>query len=934
MLTFHQYQNELVREMISPGDLLVEAPTGCGKTAMAVASAKLMGLRGGGVLIATPQRQIEDAFFCPKYGTMSVLGQQLEVCEGDIMTARKQGSSSKEIQSFLDRNDRSHAMVCTHAALTKVRPPTSIPRQLKDFTLIVDEAHHAPAIGLSQFVQAWRGAGGRTIFLTATAYRADGIPVKLDGMRKIRRTMPRHMDEGFAPGRLDSGIVAVKGNGETVTQKQFLGDESPAENLQGKIISRMMSEWIADEKPKVIVRVPPMRGGSGEMVSKIVAAFSNIGARVLDISGCERDDRTHFLTEMKRERDTSESNFDIIVGVQRVAEGMDWPWCSTVYCVGLPASPHTAIQLVGRATRRKGDDYPEQHRNRAKIVFFVPVGDDRTLSRMPAHHGRNVLLFCSYLVNDQCGVEWAVVKEIGRGIRISLGKDVPIGKIENEYPYIDPSLRSQANAAIMEATDSLSIPGITPTDGAVSKWISEHRPEISQSVVKQIVAEQAISKGGEVSEEFCSKVADGLRDGHEITDAIKSAFDLILLDMETTMVVDSRSLIGLRKHLISLGASDIIEFARRLANARPLDPDWLADRLHDYKADYDVLHKKYSDDEDAYYLACQVQFDTGEEFAAAKPQPVRMSMPPKRGTSGGPNGWDETWRDIDQALASGGRSWPIPAVRSIDEFHRIYCQADRYCTTITSGMATGTIGRLLDNFVKSVSLSNVDYAFLSHLASENVKWSGNNGTIPFRLYPAFMETDGGRLSITFSRIIGNWVMRFARHGGLMSLGAFHALDLVDRMETWIHNEYQVSCGERNNREFTRCVSGTPVIYKIPSGRKVELYNDSMPSDGVLRIRRCHLSATRDCYPSIISGISSGDGLTIPVTVRLYDQTEFDFPIGWMTGVETCRDRVDGVEYLSDWREHLKSLPAATYDKYGNESFNETVYRMNDARSVA
>lgn len=58
-------------------------------------------------------------------------------------------------------------------------------------------------------VALWQQRGGRLFFFTATPYRGDGRPVRLDGMRAFRRSLAEHMVEGFAPQRRDSEIVAL-----------------------------------------------------------------------------------------------------------------------------------------------------------------------------------------------------------------------------------------------------------------------------------------------------------------------------------------------------------------------------------------------------------------------------------------------------------------------------------------------------------------------------------------------------------------------------------------------------------------------------------------------------------------------------------------------------------------------------------------------------
>ena len=86
----------------------------------------------------------------------------------------------------------------------------NLPADLTGRALFIDEAHHASADGLSQMLAFWRERGSQLFFFTATPYRGDGRPVKLDDMRTYRRSLAEHMAEGFAPRHLE--IDAFKRN--------------------------------------------------------------------------------------------------------------------------------------------------------------------------------------------------------------------------------------------------------------------------------------------------------------------------------------------------------------------------------------------------------------------------------------------------------------------------------------------------------------------------------------------------------------------------------------------------------------------------------------------------------------------------------------------------------------------------------------------------
>ena len=96
-------------------------------------------------------------------------------------------------------------------------------------------------------------------FFTATPYRGDGRPVKLEGMRSFRRSLAEHMAEGFAPRHLESEIVALGETGDVITPAIWTGEESPP-HIE-KFVATICRRWVGDGKPKTIVRVPPMQGG-------------------------------------------------------------------------------------------------------------------------------------------------------------------------------------------------------------------------------------------------------------------------------------------------------------------------------------------------------------------------------------------------------------------------------------------------------------------------------------------------------------------------------------------------------------------------------------------------------------------------------------------------------------------------------------------------
>src|SRR5260370_18777705 len=88
----------------------------------------------------------------------------------------------------------------------------------------------------------------------------------------------------------------------------------------------------------------------------------------------------------------------------------------------MPGSLNTVVQFLGRAMRLKGEDYPTEQRDRARLVFFVPCGGGAALADLSLDHSRHALLTCCFLADHEVGQEWIVLREVRRGIEAALGK--------------------------------------------------------------------------------------------------------------------------------------------------------------------------------------------------------------------------------------------------------------------------------------------------------------------------------------------------------------------------------------------------------------------------------------------------------------------------------------------------------------------------------
>jgi hypothetical protein len=572
----------------SEGNVLVEQPTGSGKTMQVVALVAMqLGKRFGHAVIAAPQQQIEEGFVDLDYRLVAfpacqgVATPDIAVPEHFVIGARnsKQLNSTSRLIAYLRQpGPCDHALACTHAALNLLNPER-LPEDLSGKALFIDEAHHASADGLSEVVTLWRDRGGQLYFFTATPYRGDGRPVALDGMRLYRRSLAEHMAERFAPRHLESEIVALRHPGDKVSAGQFTGEEGPPASYFDELVNAVCRRWVEEGRPKAIVRVPPMRGGSSGLVAVLVRALEAQGAKVLNATGTGVEDKRRFLAALKAEKNRSHagSRFDVVVGIQRVMEGTDWPVCSAVYCVGMPGSLNTVVQLLGRAMRPKGDDSPEAHRDRARLVFFVPCGGGAALPELSIDHSRHALLTCCFLADHEVGQEWIVLREIRRGIEAALGppeQNPAAADAENDAAApLDPEVRAEVELVLADAREQILRQGLAPTLGDVMQQAMQARSDVPESAFRQVAVEvlagQGDADGARACEAVQREVARRLRIRPEIKQAMEEAFTAVLGEFRDATLQKSAVLESVGRQVHGVTGGQMREFAQRLRDAAP-----------------------------------------------------------------------------------------------------------------------------------------------------------------------------------------------------------------------------------------------------------------------------------------------------------------------------------------------------------------------------
>lgn len=545
---------------------MVVSPTGSGKTVEIVACVPLLLTSSAThVVIVTPQEHVEVAFTDRVYRYIGFpgvagLGQRLFDVRADLIQAARSIGGRESVEDYLRQpGPMVHALCTTHAAWRGVKLPDI---DLSGYVLFVDEAHRAPAECFAEQGEKWSKQGGLVRYFTATDYRGDEQTVLLPGMARLHRSLAVHMDEGWAPHHFRSSLMPLGRRGDSISRKQLSGEASP--RRPDELASAMVKQWLTEQRPKTVVRVPPMRGGSQDMVQLVVKKFEGAGARVVDGSGVSVGQKKKLIAALHADngRCYACSEIDVIVGIQRVAEGLDWLHCAAVYSYGIPGSPTLYNQLAGRSLRKKADDHP--HKDDAWINFFVDTAGGRVLDSMSRSHSRETLLMCCYSVDTNVGLRWAFLKAARQGVQMSGGSQPIAGEEEPEFSgtraatlltataYL--SYKSSEPASLKSVTMFLRDSGIPPREAQVA-------------ILELLCVDEKV--GPMVRARVAEATARATRNGRAPLSDLRWLFDEVLEDFRDVTLEQNPAVQQLGAQMHKLTGRDMMVFAQQLLARLP-----------------------------------------------------------------------------------------------------------------------------------------------------------------------------------------------------------------------------------------------------------------------------------------------------------------------------------------------------------------------------
>lgn len=392
-IKLRKYQDDQFVACVDAGerDILVNSPTGSGKTVVAVAVACRVASKDRYcVIITTPQSDVEESFV--RAVARGVMTRRGKISGQSIVSRARDGETSVSAIGDHIRSGQGKVLLTTHAALVYAFAKDPDLEKLigRNHMIVVDEFHHAttedlieaPGTKIGKVVTVFRDRRAKVVGFTATAFRADGLDVTTVKTKVLFRSWVQHMEEGFCPRNVEASAVS------------FVGPQDI-----DMAAEQMCETWKNHKRPKIIIRVPHVPGEAANSIQSIKERFEKEGARVLDVSGSATEDIRRIKLAMDHEESCRyvDSKYDIIIGCNRVREAFNWPHCCAVYCLGCPGSATLSVQLMGRALRLKCSTCPEIWRDSAAIVFFVPSVTEDGCGRVGRSHAARTLLMCGYL---------------------------------------------------------------------------------------------------------------------------------------------------------------------------------------------------------------------------------------------------------------------------------------------------------------------------------------------------------------------------------------------------------------------------------------------------------------------------------------------------------------------------------------------------------
>ena len=344
-------------------------------------------------LIATPFEAIEDAFAMRdaevaqggtgEVGDETLAQVTIETKAGRVTIPtsfwnRLRGQdkpASEELALVMAGRGERGAYVTTHTLLAGWGKST-LPKQLDDCLLVIDEAHHLgfghvdgdKDTQLYTFAAEWLARGGTLWTVTATPFRADRQRISPAEVDTLTFEYSELASRGILPKNIRLRTVGIPTDNRPVN---LLLDSDYAH----------IAKLVQQEGRIALLRVPAGgEGGISVRADGFTTAFQRLGytaQEILDSTG--EENAKEVRARLSEERVLGKAGYakltaKVYLSCRRLGEGVDTPSVGHVVFVGVPMSLNAILQTIGRGTRAKHGipDYPEDWVDEVLVTMVVP----------------------------------------------------------------------------------------------------------------------------------------------------------------------------------------------------------------------------------------------------------------------------------------------------------------------------------------------------------------------------------------------------------------------------------------------------------------------------------------------------------------------------------------------------------------------------------
>jgi len=397
-LPLRTYQRDAVIKTIETiglrGGAVIRAPTGSGKTIMAVALYKelrALGLVKRAVLLAHTKDLVMQAanFFSElsedEYSVGTIISEGVEV--GDVTAMNVQMASKAIISSVFEGKTKNE----------KLEKALEVLRQAD--LVIVDEAHHVPSMTFR--IVLIHIIGKPIVGLSATPWREDGTEPYLYGFigpRSFSISLNELKEMGYLTG---AKIYMVRPVWK-VTPKVYLELLDASESRHDEKVFylkrwNIISSWLASKHPErrkliidIVKRLPKPTLVLVDRVKEAVnlaEEMERAGLKAKPITGnLSAPIRRALISMLKR------GEIDVLVATKLADEGLDIPQLRSLVIATLGKSSTKFPQRIGRALRK------DRNKNIALIVdiadrVVMPAGN--LYSTLESHFKKRLNIYRS-----------------------------------------------------------------------------------------------------------------------------------------------------------------------------------------------------------------------------------------------------------------------------------------------------------------------------------------------------------------------------------------------------------------------------------------------------------------------------------------------------------------------------------------------------------